>query len=297
MNPPPLILKRASASRPSGEWNDEDFDVLADGVVVGRIFKANAAPVGTPAGPVTREERYTMRSLLMVVGLCLWIATTGADAAPRLNTGDAAAWQQDFRRCLVRKQFSEGDVVISTDEGMLELEVTLGDLSETNLSVQIDHVPLPRLEPERWPRLGPPGVTVIYKYGPFDSKLLSRGKRLRLSISGKPEQSVDLDIGGGKEAVAFLRKCEAYWANLRIAENAWDDGRASAKAGEYARAIRDFDRALQKFSREYTTKRAKILFERGQAKLEKGDKTGGNADIRAAKKMRRWIATMPRIDP
>jgi hypothetical protein len=34
---PPLILKRASASRPSGEWNDDDFDVLADGTVVGRV--------------------------------------------------------------------------------------------------------------------------------------------------------------------------------------------------------------------------------------------------------------------
>jgi hypothetical protein len=43
-----LILKRASASRPSGEWNDDDFDVLADGAVVGRIFKANASPVGVP---------------------------------------------------------------------------------------------------------------------------------------------------------------------------------------------------------------------------------------------------------
>jgi hypothetical protein len=43
-----LVLKRASASRPSGEWDDDDFDVLADGVVVGRIFKANAAPVGSP---------------------------------------------------------------------------------------------------------------------------------------------------------------------------------------------------------------------------------------------------------
>jgi hypothetical protein len=43
-----LVLKRASASRPSGEWNDDDFDVLADGVVVGRIFKPNAAPVGSP---------------------------------------------------------------------------------------------------------------------------------------------------------------------------------------------------------------------------------------------------------
>jgi len=38
-----LTLKRASASRPSGEWNDDDYDVLADGVVVGRILKVNAA--------------------------------------------------------------------------------------------------------------------------------------------------------------------------------------------------------------------------------------------------------------
>jgi len=43
-----LLLKAASASRPSGEWNDDDYDVLADGVVVGRIFKVHAAPVGQP---------------------------------------------------------------------------------------------------------------------------------------------------------------------------------------------------------------------------------------------------------
>jgi hypothetical protein len=36
-----LILKRG----PIG-WNQNDYDVLADGAVVGRIFKANAAPVG-----------------------------------------------------------------------------------------------------------------------------------------------------------------------------------------------------------------------------------------------------------
>src|SRR5262249_20531338 len=34
-----LILKRGSASRPSGERNDDDYDVLANGVVVGRILK------------------------------------------------------------------------------------------------------------------------------------------------------------------------------------------------------------------------------------------------------------------
>jgi hypothetical protein len=39
-----LILTRASASRPSGEC----YDVLVDGMVVGRIFKAAASPVGMP---------------------------------------------------------------------------------------------------------------------------------------------------------------------------------------------------------------------------------------------------------
>ena len=43
-----LVLKRASASRQSGEWNDDDFDVLAEGVVVGRIMKVHAAPKGSP---------------------------------------------------------------------------------------------------------------------------------------------------------------------------------------------------------------------------------------------------------
>jgi hypothetical protein len=47
-NQPSFVLKRAAASRPSGEWNDDDFDVLADGIVVGRIFNSAASPVGLP---------------------------------------------------------------------------------------------------------------------------------------------------------------------------------------------------------------------------------------------------------
>ena len=39
----PLILKRAPASRLSGEWNDDDYDVLADATVVGRMMKVHAA--------------------------------------------------------------------------------------------------------------------------------------------------------------------------------------------------------------------------------------------------------------
>src|SRR5215470_17821906 len=40
-DPAPLILKRASASRPSGQWSDDDYDVLADDVGVESIFKAD----------------------------------------------------------------------------------------------------------------------------------------------------------------------------------------------------------------------------------------------------------------
>jgi hypothetical protein len=53
-----LILRRASASRPSGEWSSVDYDVLANGEVVGRIFKANPAPVGTHGcGPSSMLRR------------------------------------------------------------------------------------------------------------------------------------------------------------------------------------------------------------------------------------------------
>jgi hypothetical protein len=44
----PLVLKRAAASRLSGHWYDDDYDVLAGGKIVGRIYKAAAAPVGSP---------------------------------------------------------------------------------------------------------------------------------------------------------------------------------------------------------------------------------------------------------
>jgi hypothetical protein len=44
----PLILTRASVSRPSGQWRDDDYDVLENGVVVGRIFKVPVAPQDRP---------------------------------------------------------------------------------------------------------------------------------------------------------------------------------------------------------------------------------------------------------
>jgi hypothetical protein len=44
-----LILKHANASRSFSQWRDNDYDVLENGVVVGRIFFLDAAgPQGRP---------------------------------------------------------------------------------------------------------------------------------------------------------------------------------------------------------------------------------------------------------
>jgi hypothetical protein len=44
----PLILTRANVSRSSGQWREDDYDVLENGVVVGRIFMVPTAPEGRP---------------------------------------------------------------------------------------------------------------------------------------------------------------------------------------------------------------------------------------------------------
>ena len=39
-----LILKPANKSRPSGQWNADDFDVFDAGRLIGRIMWTHAAP-------------------------------------------------------------------------------------------------------------------------------------------------------------------------------------------------------------------------------------------------------------
>jgi hypothetical protein len=52
-----LILKCAAASRPSDDWSADDYDVLADGEVVGRIMKVYAAPESTPRAYGHHKDR------------------------------------------------------------------------------------------------------------------------------------------------------------------------------------------------------------------------------------------------
>jgi hypothetical protein len=50
-----LILKRASASRLSSEWNEDDYDVLATGVVVGRAYELGRSSLSRMAGPALEQ--------------------------------------------------------------------------------------------------------------------------------------------------------------------------------------------------------------------------------------------------
>ena len=70
-----LILKRASVSRPSGQWQDEDYDVLADGKVVGRIYER-----GSEHEPP--ELRW------------FWSITEIAPAVPNVTYGHAATREE-----------------------------------------------------------------------------------------------------------------------------------------------------------------------------------------------------------
>jgi hypothetical protein len=50
-----LILQRASASRSAGQWKDEDYDVLADGKVVGGVSKRLALRAAGAAMDLARS--------------------------------------------------------------------------------------------------------------------------------------------------------------------------------------------------------------------------------------------------
>jgi hypothetical protein len=78
----PLILKRAKFSRPSGQWSDNDFDVLADGKVVGRILED-----GSRFGPP--EPRWGW-SLPATPGVTNGAAATRVEAMAKFR----AAWRR-----------------------------------------------------------------------------------------------------------------------------------------------------------------------------------------------------------
>jgi hypothetical protein len=80
-----LILKRASASRSSGQWRDDDYDVLEDGVVVGRITKEQVAPKDRPR---------------------MWATTATSSAARTATNTDTRGGHAG-----IRQELASGDIV------------------------------------------------------------------------------------------------------------------------------------------------------------------------------------------
>jgi hypothetical protein len=75
-----LTLKRASASRPDGQWtNEHDFDVLADGKVVGRLYED--PHLSTPP-----DMRW------------FWSVTVIVPATPGVTNGTAATREEGMAR-------------------------------------------------------------------------------------------------------------------------------------------------------------------------------------------------------
>jgi hypothetical protein len=119
-----LILKRASASRPSGEWSDDDYDVLAENEVVGRIFNSAASPVGTPMPRRRRSQRVgegndmdrenSMRAIgLVSLSIAIMaLLLTDADAKRRSSAqgsqaaGASRSWCETYGRKGIRDNCS-----------------------------------------------------------------------------------------------------------------------------------------------------------------------------------------------
>jgi hypothetical protein len=65
-----------------------------------------------------------------------------------IEASAADAWEEDFRKCQVLKQFSQGEVIIRAGE-MVELDINwndradLDEVAAADISVQIDNTPLP----------------------------------------------------------------------------------------------------------------------------------------------------------
>jgi hypothetical protein len=58
----PLILRRANVSRPSGQWQDEDYDVFDGEREIGRIYRVTDLPESPwlwgVSFQVTRRKNY-----------------------------------------------------------------------------------------------------------------------------------------------------------------------------------------------------------------------------------------------
>ena len=94
-----LVLTRASTSRSPGEWNDDDFDVLADGVVVAHHEGRGRRAAGQRGGVMSESLGLTSHKSscnctgcgLLRVGVCINCAEKIAALILESGPGELAA--------------------------------------------------------------------------------------------------------------------------------------------------------------------------------------------------------------
>ena len=145
----------------------------------------------------------------------------GADllAAREQRAAPSSNWEEDFRRCLVRKPFDGGTVTISTTDGSLEIDVLWTD--ETRLDafkVAEFRAEIDQKQIEMRPRNSDVGEAVdAYELGSFAmvAPILSNGRWLTVAFADHPERNLRLPIGNGKKVMGFLKTCHDYWEKWR----------------------------------------------------------------------------------
>jgi hypothetical protein len=80
-----LVLKRGKFSRPSGHWQDEDYDVIADGKVIGRIQEE-----GSRFGPPELQWGWSLFIVPAKPGVTNGTAATREEAMATFR----AAWEK-----------------------------------------------------------------------------------------------------------------------------------------------------------------------------------------------------------
>ena len=163
-----------------------------------------------------------MRLLLLpvlAVGLLMYVCGADVLAAPQRAATLSNNWQEDFRRCLIRKPFEGGTLTISTTDGSLEIDVLWTDdtrldaFKAAEIRAEID-----RKQIELQPRKSDGGETMLaYELGSFATiaPLLSNGRWLALSFADHIERNLRLPVGNGRKAMGFLKKCHDYWEEWR----------------------------------------------------------------------------------
>lgn len=166
--------------------------------------------------------RMRMRLLLLpVLALGGLISVCGADvvAAGQRAAAPAGNWEEDFRRCLIRKPFDGGTVTISTTDGSLEIDVLWTDDTRLDAFEAAEfRAAIDQKQIEMRPLKSDTGEKVyVYELGSFSTiaPLLSNGRWLTLAFAGHPARNLRLPIGNGRKVMGFLKKCHDYWEKWR----------------------------------------------------------------------------------